>query len=323
MRKLKYYYRIFQAYFSPQKSHLSFWHDIPKISERLWIGELGEYYMNFSEKAAYDGSFDKNGIPLLDYRGTIGKNYNPIAITQYGLGHYNLYKKTGDKKHLDIFLDQADWLVINLETNKCGLKVWMHHFDWEYREVLKAPWYSALAQGQGISALVRAYLETGQEIYLEATKKAFESFKYEIKEGGVKYTDNEGNVWFEEAIVNPPTHILNGFIWAIWGVYDYYLTTKDECALGLFNDSVKTIRANLHRFDLGFWSLYEQSGTRLKMLASPFYHSLHIVQLKVMHKITNDSVFKAYADRWQQYQRNRFFRFRALIQKIIFKLLYY
>ena len=46
--------------------------------------------------------------------------------------------------------------------------------------------------------------------------------------GGVTYTDREGYKWFEEAIVEPPTHVLNGFIWATWGVYDYFLHTGDN-----------------------------------------------------------------------------------------------
>ena len=56
-------------------------------------------------------------------------------------------------------------------------------------------------------------------------------------------------------------------------------------------DSLATLKANLNVYDTGFWSLYEQSGTRLPMVASPFYHRLHIVQLRVMAKLTGDEFF--------------------------------
>ena len=36
----------------------------------------------------------------------------------------------------------------------------------------------------------------------------------------------------------------------------------------------------------------------MKMLASPFYHSLHIVQLRVLYKLTGESIFKEVADKW-------------------------
>ena len=62
------------------------------------------------------------------------------------------------------YLLAADWLVNELRPNAQGVAVWQHPFDWEYREVLKAGWYSALAQGQGVSLLCRAYRDTGRDI---------------------------------------------------------------------------------------------------------------------------------------------------------------
>ena len=36
--------------------------------------------------------------------------------------------------------------------------------------------------------------------------------------GGVIFEDKKKDFWIEEYIVHPPTHILNGFIWALFGV---------------------------------------------------------------------------------------------------------
>ncbi len=221
------------------------------------------------------------------------------------------------------FLAAADWLVKHLEPNSFGVPVWNHHFDWEYRTPLKAPWYSGLAQGQGISLLVRVAQETGKSEYLEAATRAFTSFSKSTQEGGVVFTDEHGDIWFEEYIVSPPTHILNGFIWAAWGVYDFFLATKEKSAQELFNRAVETLRKNLDRYDLGFWSLYELSGTRLPMVASPFYHQLHVTQLRLMHRLTGDDVFSQYAERWAAYARSRTKRTRALCYKGAFKLCYY
>ena len=138
------------------------------------------------------------------------------------------------------------------------------------------------------------------------------------------FTDEHGDLWFEEYLVAPPpTHILNGFVWAAWGVYDYYLATKDEKARHLFSRAVKTLVHNLNRYDTGFWSLYEQSGTRLPMLASSFYHRLHIVQLRVMHRITGEPTLARVADQWEAYGGSRANRVRALAYKAAFKLCYY
>jgi hypothetical protein len=322
-RRLQYYRRIFSAYLLPGKSHLSFWHEAPELNPNAKADQLGEYYMPFAGKADFAGDYDSQEIPLLDYHGRIGTQYNPIAISQYGLGNYNLLARSGEEFRRKKFLAASDWLVTNLEQNPQGVWVWNHHFDWEYRDTLKAPWYSGLAQGQGISVLVRAYRETGDDRYRDAACRAFQSFGRAVQDGGVIFTDDEGDIWIEEYIVNPPTHILNGCIWASWGIYDYFLATNDSAARVLFDQVTQTLAKNLDRYDLGFWSLYEQSGTRLKMVASPFYHRLHIVQLRVMHFLTGNDIFRHYADRWEGYAYSRAKRAAALCYKSAFKLCYY
>ena len=323
MPTLAYYRRIFSAYIVGGESHLTFWHENPAENPNAGPVGLGEYYMLFSEKADYKEAHDADGVPQLDYHGRIGLQYNPIAIAQYGLGNYNLWRRTSDPERKKRFLLTADWLASRLEPNSKGILVLNHYFDWEYRDTLKAPWYSGLAQGQGISVLVRAHRESGDARYLEAARQAFMSFERSIAEGGVAFTDESGDLWFEEYIVSPPTHILNGFIWALWGVYDYAQATEDPAARELFTRGVRTLLHNLDRYDLGFWSLYEQSGTRLPMVASTFYHRLHIVQLRVMHCLTGEEEFVRVADRWEDYARSLIKRTRALGYKAAFKLCYY
>jgi hypothetical protein len=321
--RLNYYRRIAAAYLTPLQSQLDFWHEPPEVNPEAAPSELGEYYMPFTRKADYAGVYDEQGVPMLNYRGTLGVQYNPIAIAQYGLGNYNLYRKTDDSRRREKFLTAANWLVSHQERNPAGLSVWNHHFDWEYRTPLKAPWYSGLAQGQGISLLVRAHQATGDDRYLSAAKESFNTFLAAPDKGGVTYVDEAGDIWFEEYVIFPPTHILNGFIWASWGVFDFYLATASAEAKDLFTRAVQTLAGNLSRYDAGFWSLYEQSGTRMKMLASPFYHSLHIVQLKILHKLTGHEIFSRFAQKWDAYRLDRQNRVRARIQKSIFKLCYY
>ncbi len=321
--RLNYWRRIFKVYFSKTPSYLIFWHEKPAVSESIIFDKLGVYYMTFRDKANYAGPKDKNGVILFDYYFDIGRQYNPLAVAQYGLGHYNLYLKTAEKEHLDIAKIQADWLVQNLENNDFGIPVWKHKFRWHYKKYLEAGWFSAHSQGAGISLLARIYQETKDKKYFEASQKAFLSLNLGIKEGGVKHIDEKGDVWLEEYLVEPTTHILNGFLWALWGVWDYYLLTNDEKAKNLFNVCVKTLKENLGKYDIGFWSLYDLSEQTLKMIASHFYHNLHIVQLKVTHILTKEPVFEIYHKKWESYGNNFLFKNFALIYKVIFKLFYF
>ena len=323
MKKLQYWNRIFKAYVLGNTSQLTFWHGEPQINPKIDTESIGPYYMLFHKKAEYEGHTDKNGIPMLDYQGAIGLQYNPIAIAQWGLGNYNIWHESKSESHYKNYIKCADWLVDNLEENSYGLKVWMHYFDFEYRDTLKSPWYSGLAQGQGISVLVRAYKETHQEKYKKAAHDAFNVFDVATVNGGVNFIDANGNSWIEEYIVHPPTHILNGFIWGLWGVYDFAKQFESEHAKGLFNKYNGTLIQELESYDTGFWSLYEHSGTWLKMIASSFYHKLHIIELRVMYQLTSENIFNEIANKWAGYLNSPFNRKRAFLQKAIFKVFYY
>lgn len=321
--RLNYWRRIFKVYLTKDKGYLSFWHERPEVGEGITPKKIGPYYMTFADKASYAGPRDKDGVILFDYFGNIGRQYNPVAIAQYGLGHYNLYLKTKDQKNLNECLIHADWLVRNLENNEKAIPVWKHHFEWHYKKVLAPGWYSALSQGSGISLLVRAHNETKKEIYREIAENAFISMTKDMDNGGVLFTDKSGDIWLEEYVVAPPTHIINGFLWAFWGVWDFVLMTGDKDAENFLHACLNTLRDNLHRYDTGSWSLYDLSKQRMKMLASPFYHALHITQLKAAYILTGEPAFREYAEKFENYQRNPIKKTLALVHKSVFKIFYF
>ena len=312
---------------------LSFWYEEPRVNEGAF-DDGRQYFMRFQGKAAYRGPFDQNGVPLLDYQGDIGLQYNPIAISQYGLARFNRWVQTRAPEDEKAWLAAATWLERQLTPNRAGVHVWMHEFNWPYRELLQAPWYSGLAQGCGVSLLVRAADATGDWRFAKTAHCAFKSFYLGIDAGGVISKDKTGQTWIEEYIVDPPSHILNGFIWALWGVYDYARFTNSVPAKDLFYSCCATLQSTLANYDTGRWSLYELpvEGPRSlatlpwsspQMLASRYYHQLHIVQLRVLHRMTGAAVFQVFADRWQRYLESPVNRTRALMEKAAFKLLNY
>lgn len=321
--RLAYLSRIVDVYLFSRRGPLAFWYERPELNEAAFGPRLGEYYMTFAGKANYAGPFDAAGVPQLDYRGDIGRQYNPIAIAQYGLASFNAHERTGQAHHRTKCLRAADWLVRSLELNPHGLHVWNHHFDWPYRHRLVAPWYSGLAQGQGLSLLVRAAMITGEPRYADAASKAFESFTRDPSRGGVVVRDEAERPWIEEYLVDPPSHILNGFIWGLWGVYDFARWSGEPVAKHLWQEGVETLARNLPRYDTGNWSLYELPVVGRRMLASPYYHRLHVVQLRVMYRLTGLDIFVRYADRWTAFSRSPRLRTWALLRKAWFKFRHY
>jgi hypothetical protein len=293
------------------------------LNERAFDGDQRQYFMRFQGKAAYRGPFDQQGVPLLDYQGEIGRRHNPIAVAQYGLARFNCWCETRNTRDEDAWLAAANWLRRELTSNHAGLRVWMHHFDWPYRELLQAPWYSGLAQGCGISLLVRAADATGDGRFADAAHRAFEPFRARIDSGGVIARESRDDIWIEEYIVDPPSHILNGFIWALWGVYDFARWCHSDEARELFAACAATLERALPDYDTGRWSLYELPAGGPRMPASRYYHELHIVQLLGLHRLTGIATFRSFAERWQRYLDNPMNRTRALVEKAAFKLMHY
>jgi hypothetical protein len=275
--------------------------------------------MRFQGKADYRGPFDDAHVPLLDYQGDIGQQHNPIAIAQYGLARFNRWKDGNAVADQMAWLRVARWLERALTPNVQGVPVWMHHFNWPYRQLLRAPWYSGLAQGNGLSMLVRAAEATGDRGFASAAHKAFESMRLHVSQGGVLVTDDRGRLWIEEYLVDPPSHILNGFIWALWGVRDYARWAGSAEASRIFDACVYTAENALPEYDTGRWSLYELPAGGPPMPTSRYYHSLHIVQLRVMERMTGRP-FGVVADRWQRYLNSPVKRTRAFVEKVAFKI---
>lgn len=277
-----------------------------------------KYYLDIKPRI-YEGHFDQfdnNGIPILNYGGTIGIQYNPVNVCAYALGHLDIYTETNKQSNFDIFIKMAQWLVENqVIQNEIG--VWYYNFNWGD---IEKPWISGMAQGEALSVLVRAYDTTKNEKYLFAAEKCMNSFKNNIANGGVTGFIDDKYVIFEEYVsAKKQTHVLNGFMYALWGIYDYYLVTHDLDAKALFNKGILTLEKCLSYYDLGYWSKY--GLTEKNNIASYMYHSLHIIQLSVLHDMSGSMILKNYSDLWSKYQKSYINCMKALLKKVQGKVL--
>ncbi|MEW5724502.1 MAG: D-glucuronyl C5-epimerase family protein [Thermodesulfobacteriota bacterium] len=333
LTRVKYLRRILSAYVLKKKSgNLSFWHtDLwANRLEARDLRALRRYPMNFTSKTAYNGPRDEDGVIMLDYQADLGLQYNPNAVAQFALGHYDLYldaEEAGDEAGMQAgaaaFLGQAAWFLRRGRRVAGGVVLWEYDFPFEMRERLERPWRSALAQGQALSVLLRAHRLTGREEYLERAREGFNAFRYDYREheGGV-ICRQDGDVFLEEVMLGRPNHILNGWVWALWGVWEHALYTGDEYARGLFQASEATLARRLGRYDLGFWTRYDdnESCGGPTMPASAYYQRLHVVQMEGLHALTGREVYDDTRRRWQGYYDHPWGRRRALAWKIWFKV---
>ena len=263
---------------------------------------------------------DKNGIAMWDYKGRLGLHteYVPWVISFYALGMYNLYYETLKKAYLEKFFKHADFLVENLtERGKCG--VWLVHFPWIAPCCLcKPPWISGMYQGLGLSTMVRAWMISKNEKYLVTAQRALLSFEVPVSKGGVLQVDKKGFWWYDEYACTRRANVLNGFLFALIGIYEYYDASKDPKALILFNNGIKTAMQYMDKYDLNFpvfkWSKYDD---KLIFYSGPKYHNWHVKQLIKIHEVTRDKEFLTWAVRWSKYQQ----KYNSLINSKFFRLL--
>ena len=284
----------------------------PQNKRVLPVKTLGAYPMDLNEEfqriqSGVYGPFDEQGLPLVDYKkwfqthGVSTKNgrfpitYTPVTIAQFGLAAHQRFLQNQSDEDYSRFLLAANWLVNHLKKGEDNFWVWEHDFSMPIYH-LDPPWVSAMAQGQGMSLLLRAYEQTKKMVYLKASRAAFQAFLFPIEKGGVTCADEEGNVWFEEYPTDPPSHVLNGMIFAMIGIYDYLFVTADVDAHRLFESGIITFLKKLGSYDTGYGSRYD---LLTKRVVEEKYHRMHIAQLRLLFEWTGEGVFKKMADRWE------------------------
>lgn len=223
------------------------------------------------------------------------------------------YLKTEHAEYLKLALLMADWLMDNWTENEKRAAVWTYKFDLDFYGT-SSPWISAMAQGEAVSLLLRVHSFNSDPEYLRIAEKAIQAFRYPIFKGGVCSTFSDGSLSLEEFPSRPASHVLNGSIFALLGIYDYFLQTKDREIRRIYDTTLDGLKQNLQYYDTGYWTLYELSPTR--RLASPLYQLVHVRLMQILWQITGDDFYKSYADKWNDYLTSLKSRLYWFIKKV-------
>ncbi|MDR3667133.1 MAG: D-glucuronyl C5-epimerase family protein [Ignavibacteriaceae bacterium] len=297
--------------------YATYWHTITPCAIDSKPDELGKYYLDFSSKYYYPGKFDGKGIPIYEFPDKRAI-YHPIVICQYAFALFELLFKSNysNKTAETQFLIQADWLLKSGSETKKGL-VW--YIDYSIKEYgLYQPWFSALAQGEAISVLTRAYKLTSNIDFIKACDKAIIPFTLQVKSGGLVNLFKNIPVYEEYPSPIRTVAVLNGFIFSLFGLYDYYLSTKNSLAKELFENGIDSLTKILPYYDIKYWSSYYLFDYPKSYTSSFTYHNIMINQLKALSIISNEKIFSEYSNKWESYKNSNYYKTKALIRKILF-----
>lgn len=283
----------------------SIYHVNQSIGKKIDKESLGGYYNDLTQKVIKGDANLDHGIPVMVH--SSGEKIKmPTMIFQYGLGAYDLWliSDKQNKEYLQKVISCADWAVSTQLDNGAWNVFYYIYPDNPY---------SAMPQGEGASLLLRVYEVTKNKKYYECAKRAIDYMLIPVEKGGVSIYRNQKLLLLEY------THlpvVMNGWIFAIWGLQDLLYFTKDRIYQKAYNDTIETLKEYLPAFDCGYWSMYDLGG----MISSPFYHNLHIAQMKALYETTNIILFKEYADKWEKCQKNKLFSCTAFFKKAFQKI---
>ena len=237
---------------------------------------------------------DRAGVPL--YR-TGGKTYyHPVILAQRALDLLDGYRRTHDPRYLAGARRVAARLVA-MSSMVDAARYLPYQFDFALHgrasETLQAPWYSGMAEGMALSVFSRLHALDGRASDLDVARSLFLALEPHGRTGAwVTWVDASGYVWIEEYPGTNPDHTLNGFNFALYGLYDYVQETGDPAARRLFVGGLTTVIHYLPQFRRpGHISLY----CLAHRVQSQKYHDIHVAQLKMLARMTGSPLLARYA----------------------------
>jgi hypothetical protein len=239
---------------------------------------------------------DPNGVPLYQRNGRL--YYHPVMLAQRALDLLDGYRRTNDPRYLTGARAVADAIVAHSTLVK-GARYPRFDFDFRLHNLadapMTAPWYSGMANGMALSVFSRLHAIDGRPADLEIARTFVAGF---IPRGRAKpwiSQVKDGYYWIQEYPAAVPDDTLNGFIFALFGLYDYVQETHDADAQRYLLGGLTTVLHVLPAFRNPGHVSYYCLAHHVQNLK---YHQIHVAQLTMLARMTESPVFARWAARF-------------------------
>lgn len=275
------------------------------------IAELSEYGKSpYFVEAVRDDQFEKktfteDGVIVITHHDQ--EVYHPVNTAWFILMMQDSYELTGDEKYLEYAKTNTQYLLNGAERTKTG--TWFaYHFEHAPGGIENGlPWVSGMAQGMLLSILSRMYEITGDEQYKVEADSVFKTFSAPKSTTDYWFVNQDVCEWSDPCTYleeypsyneEQNAHVVNGFIYSIWGVYDYMRVFKSPDALNLFKASVGTLEKSFDKFRVpGGASWYAMNEFGHETWNRPAnYHIGVTYQLGVTAEITGSELLAEQAE---------------------------
>jgi hypothetical protein len=107
-------------------------------------------------------------------------------------------------------------------------------------------------------------------------------------------------------------------LFALLGLHEYAEHCNEARARECFAAGLAGVRANLWRYDTGYWNHYDLHHSR--RLTSPDYIRIHAQLLRIFAELARDEYFAAVAQKWEGYLNDSWCRAQYLAVKCAEKI---
>ena len=216
---------------------------------------------------------DPKNVPLVEY--PAGIFYNPVTIAETAFAYNSEFLREGNKDFQQAFLNNADWLVNNHDDTF----YYRYNFPFTHSggDEMPAGWVSGMAQGMALAVVSMAFNMTGDSTYLKTAENIFKTFVTYSNDSWTFYVDRDGHYWIEEYPNPDHCHVLNGKLFAMWGIWNYYVVSCSDRALLILKACIRSVADK--------YSLWKVPGQTMSYYClhgciTEIYHPIHLQQLQ-------------------------------------------
>ncbi len=242
---------------------------------------------------------DTNGVPYVYYAPqnniAAGTQYNPTIVANYALNYYRNFLQSKDSSQLVHFNHCLEFLRSNT-TAVGNAELFLFRWQQPWYPHVGQPFTSGMTSGRAIEAYVDAFRLYHDSTFLHRAQKLLRGFFIPIQDSGFTYQSAEG-WWYEEiAHANDTTpHILDGHIFAILGVQQFWQQTRNDSALMVVQKGLAALKYQLPHYDAGngriHYDIYNKEADKK-------YQKILAGQMQQLWRSTGDSTFLTYFNKW-------------------------
>lgn len=225
------------------------------------LAEIETDYLPLLELEQYP--FDANGIPMKDFGGKLGLQYEPIVPVYFAQRYLEHYRQTEDDRYRTNLDRMVTWLRRQIvpigNSNRSEHTIYTHY---DYLPYVTAPWISGMNCGRTAELFLQLYAQESNEDHLSIAKTLVHGLLVPIEEGGIMLETASGGWVFEEfGTLTPALWSLNGHCSVLLSFYRYLKISEDVEIREALNRGIDAVEEVLERFDTNDKS----SGSKVKL----------------------------------------------------------